>query len=98
MKTRNTQKRLNVYCQMMIVLLALITLRLWMTPVELLPRAEAQFGDSGAQRMKLLKATEKTNALLVDIHATLKGTLNVQIEGEQNGSKKTKSGGRKSKP
>ena len=64
MKTPNTQKRLNVYCQLMIVLLALITVRLWMMPVDLLPRAEAQFGDSGAQRVKLLKATEKTNALL----------------------------------
>ncbi len=98
METRNTQKRLNVYCQLMIVLLALITVRLWMMPVDLLPRAEAQFGDSGAQRAKLLKAAEKTNALLVDIHATLKGTLNVKIEGEQNGSKKKKSAGPKSKP
>ncbi len=98
MKTRNTQHRLNVYCQLMIVLLALITVRLWMMPVDLLPRAEAQFGDSGAQRMKLLKATEKTNALLAEIHGTLKGTLNVKIEGEKNGSKKNKSGGQKSKP
>ncbi len=98
MKTPNTQKRLNVYCQLMIVLLALITVRLWMMPVDLLPRAEAQFGDSGAQRMKLLKATEKTNALLAEIHGTLKGTLNVKIEGEQNGSKKKKSASQKSKP
>ena len=57
MKTHNTQKRLNVYCQLMIVLLALITVRLWMMPVDMLPQAQAQFGDSGAQRMKLLKAT-----------------------------------------
>jgi len=98
METRNAQKRLNVYCQLMIVLLALITVRLWMMPVDVLPRAEAQFGDSGAQRMKLLKATERTNALLADIHGTLKGTLNVKIEGEQNGSKKSKSGSQKSKP
>ncbi len=98
MKTHNTQKRLNVYCQLMIVLLALITVRLWMMPVDMLPQAQAQFGDSGAQRMKLLKATEKTNALLADIHATLKGTLKVKIEGEKNGSKKSKSGGQKSKP
>jgi len=98
METRNAQKRLNVYCQLMIVLLALITVRLWMMPVDVLPRAEAQFGDSGAQRMKLLKATERTNALLADIHGTLKGTLNVKIEGEKNGSKKSKSGGQKSKP
>ncbi len=98
MKTHNTQKRLNVYCQLMIVLLTLITVRLWMMPVELLPQAQAQFGDSGAQRMKLPKATERTNALLADIHGTLKGTLNVKIEGEKNGSKKSKSGGQKSKP
>ncbi len=98
METRNAQKRLNVYCQLMIVLLALITVRLWMMPVDVLPRAEAQFGDSGAQRMKLLKATERTNALLADIHGTLKGTLNVKIEGEKNGSKKSKSGGQERKP
>ncbi len=98
MKTHNTQKRLNVYCQLMIVLLTLITVRLWMMPVDVLPQAQAQFGDSCAQRVKLLKATEKTNALLADIHGTLKGTLNVKIEGEKNGSKKSKSGGQKSKP
>ena len=98
MKTRDTQKRLNVYCQLMIVLLVLITVRLWMMPVEMLPQAQAQFMDPGAQRVKLLKAAEKTNTLLTEIHGTLKGTLNVKIEGEKNGSKKTKSSGRKSKP
>lgn len=98
METHSVQKRLNVYCQLMIVLLTLITVRLWMMPVEVLPRAQAQFMDAGAQRVKLLKATEKTNALLADIHGTLKGTLNVTIAGENNGSKKSKPGGRKSKP
>ncbi|MCH8852514.1 MAG: hypothetical protein IID41_07635 [Planctomycetes bacterium] len=98
METHSTQKRLNVYCQCMIVLLTLITVRLWMMPVEMMPQAQAQFMDPGAQRVKLLKATERTNALLTEIHGTLKGTLNVKIEGENNGSKKTKSGGRKSKP
>ena len=98
METHSTQKRLNVYCQCMIVLLALIAVRLWMMPVDMLPQAQAQFMDAGAQRVKLLKTVEKTNTLLTAIHATLKGTLNVKIEGEKNGSKKTKSGGRKSKP
>lgn len=98
METRNTQKRLNVYCQLMIVLLTLITVRLWMMPVEMLPRAQAQFMDAGAQRVQQLKATERTNTLLADIHSTLKGTLNVKIEGEKNGSKKSKSGRQKSKP
>ena len=98
METHSTQKRLNVYCQCMIVLLALIAVRLWMMPVEMMPQAQAQFMDPGAQRVKLLKAVEKTNTLLADIHDTLKGTLNVKIEGEKNGSRKSKSGGRKSKP
>ena len=97
MEANNTQKRLNFYCQLMIVLLGLIAVRLWMMPVDLLPRAQAQFMDAGAQRMKLVKAAEKTNALLVEVRDTLKGTLKVQIEGEKSDAKAGR-GSRKKKP
>lgn len=87
MRTTDTQKRLNVYCQVIIVLLGTIALRLWMMPVDLLPQAQAQFMDSGAQRMKLIKAAEKTNALLSEVNSTLKGTIKVTIEGGENDAK-----------
>ena len=98
MDTTSTQRRLNFYCQAIIVLLGLITLRLWMTPVDLLPRAQAQFMDSGAQRLRLVRVTEITNTLLDEIHDTLKGTLNVQIQGDSNEGKKSKSKTGKSRP
>ena len=87
METRHTQKRLNFYCQIIIVLLGLITLRLWTTPVDLLPTAQAQFGDSGAQRIELIQAAKKTNALLSAIDKTLKGTLAVRIEEGKSNAK-----------
>ena len=98
MDTTSTQRRLNFYCQAIIVLLGLIALRLWMTPVDLLPRAQAQFMDSGAQRLKLIRAAERTNTLLDEIHDTLKGTLKVQIQGDSDESKKSKSKTSKSRP
>ncbi len=97
MEANNTQKRLNFYCQLMIVLLGLIAVRLWMMPVELLPRAQAQFMDAGAQRVKLIKTAEKTNALLSEVRDTLKGTLKVQIEGEKSDAKAGR-GSHKKKP
>lgn len=97
MEANNTQKRLNFYCQLMIVLLGLIAVRLWMMPVDLLPRAQAQFMDAGAQRLKLVKAAEKTNALLAEVRDTLKGTLKVQIESEKSDAKAGR-GSHKKKP
>lgn len=97
MEANNTQKRLNFYCQLMIVLLGLIAVRLWMMPVDLLPRAQAQFMDAGAQRLKLVKAAKKTNALLAEVRDTLKGTLKVQIESEKSDAKAGR-GSHKKKP
>ena len=88
MDATNTQKRLNFYCQVMIVLLGLIAVRLWMMPVDLLPHAQAQIMDSGAQRLKIVKAAEKSNALLSEINRALQGTLTVKIEGESKDVKK----------
>ena len=98
METTNTQKRLNFYCQIMIVLLGAIAVRVWMMPVEMLPRAQAQFMDAGAQRVQLLKAVEKTNALLSEINSTLKGTIKVTIEGDENEAKASTTKRKKTRP
>ncbi|MCZ6652237.1 MAG: hypothetical protein O7D91_04340 [Planctomycetota bacterium] len=98
METTKTQKRLNFYCQIMIVLLGAIAVRVWMMPVEMLPRAQAQFMDAGAQRVQLLKAVEKTNALLSEINSTLKGTIKVTIEGDENEAKASTTKRKKTRP
>jgi hypothetical protein len=55
-------------------------LRVWVGPIEVLPRAEGQIPDSGRQRQQQLDATRETNRLLNQIHSTLqKGTLNVRV-------------------
>ena len=98
METPGTHKRLNFYCQLMIVLLALITIRLWMIPVDMMPRAQAQVMDSGAQRLRIVKAVQQTNDLLADIHDTLKGTLKVSMQGDDNELKTSKPGAKKKRP
>lgn len=82
METNGTQRRLNFYCQVMIVLLALIAVRLWMSPIDVLPQAQAQFMDSGAQRLEIVRGVERTNELLIGIHETLKGTLAVKLDDQ----------------
>jgi hypothetical protein len=80
MDTRRSHIRLNFYCQLIIVLLAAIALRLWMTPPAVLPSAQAQpVMDSGATRVGILRASEETTRLLSEIHRTLKGPLDVQV-------------------
>ncbi len=98
MRTTDTQKRLNVYCQVIILLLGAIAVRLWMMPVEMLPRAQAQFMDAGAQRVQLLKAVERTNALLSEVHSTLKGTIKVTIEGGEHEAKASTTKRKKTRP
>jgi hypothetical protein len=54
--------------------------RVWLGPLEVLPRVEAQIPDSGRQRQELLDETRQTNRLLNQILSTLKsGTLNVRV-------------------
>lgn len=82
-------RRQSFYCQILIVLVSLGTLRLWMAPVDILPAAQAQrvqsrggVPDSGAQRQQMIRATEKTNALLQDILNHLKkGPVPVAVQG-----------------
>jgi len=80
MDTPSSHIRLNFYCQLIIALLAAIALRLWMTPPAVLPSAQAQaVMDSGATRVRILRASEETNRLLAEIHRTLQGPLDVQV-------------------
>lgn len=82
MHSLTTDRRLNFYLQIAIILLALITVRLWMIPADLLPRAQAQLPDSAAQRIQMIHEIEKTNMLLGDIHTALQGTLKVKFQEE----------------
>ncbi|MCG3137901.1 MAG: hypothetical protein HJJLKODD_01756 [Phycisphaerae bacterium] len=79
MDVHHDRRRLLVYCQIMIVLLGSIALRVWQQPGDLLPTAQAQIPDQGAQLDQLIKATQKNNELLTGIQETLKGTLKVQV-------------------
>jgi hypothetical protein len=83
-----TRQRLNFYCQVIIVLLTVIAVRLWSMPAELLPSAQGQVIDGGAVRVKLLKASQETNRLLTEIQRTLQGTLEVTVIGPERDSKK----------
>jgi hypothetical protein len=64
-------------------------LRVWLGPTEVLPRAQAQIPDAGAQRVAQIQASKETNRLLGEILSTLrKGTLNVrQVSTDNNGER-----------
>ena len=83
MQRNKTERRLNFYCQVIIVMLAAIALRLWMMPSDVLPKVQAQVADSGAQRFQIIEQAKRTNELLGEIHQTLKGTLKVQLEDQK---------------
>ena len=75
------QRRLNFYCQIIIILLAMIALQIWSLPsAGLLQQAQAQLPNSAEQRIDLIKASRQTNKLLREIHATLKSTLKVKVQ------------------
>jgi len=80
MRTTKVKDRLGFYCQVIIILLGLITVRLWTLPVDALPHAMAQIPDEGAQRQQIVKAVEKSNKLLAETNHILKGTITVRIE------------------
>lgn len=74
------QSRGSFYHQAVLILLGLITLRLWMLPIDILPAAKAQLPNSAAQRDQMIAATEQTNLALDKIYGHLKyGTINVKI-------------------
>jgi len=91
MNTTMENRRQNFYSQFVIILLALIALRLWMMPIDLLPAVHAQVPNSGAQRQQLIKATAQTNTLLTEINQTLKsGTIQVKFEELKQNAKTNK--------
>ncbi len=69
-----------------ISLFVLLTcIRVWVGPVAVLERAQAQIPDSGMQRKLLLDEARRTNQLLTEIRQLLKThTFNVRIQGADN--------------
>ncbi len=69
------------------VLLGLTLCRVWVGPIGVLPAAQAQIPDSGAQRKQLIEEVRKTNRLLVQLHETLRDQIiKVRIIGADNPS------------
>lgn len=70
----------------LLLLVALpLWLRVWLGPVALLDRAEAQIPDAGRQRQLLVEEARRTNELLTEIKDLLhKRTFNVRLEGADN--------------
>jgi hypothetical protein len=67
------------------IFVLLTCLRVWVGPVPLLPKAQAQIPDSGMQRKLLLDEAKRTNQLLGEIKQILTShTLNVRLEGADN--------------
>lgn len=66
--------------------LAVLTcLRVWLGPMQILPRAEAQIPDAGMQRKQLLEEVHRTNELLTEIKQMLTAhTFNVRMAGADN--------------
>jgi hypothetical protein len=59
--------------------------RVWLGPMPIVERAQAQIPDPGRQRLELIEELRHTNQLLSEIKRTLeKGTLNVRLEGADN--------------
>lgn len=67
------------------LLMLATVLRVWLGPVPMIERAEAQLPDPGRQRLELIEEARRTNQLLSEIKRTLeKGTLNVRLQGADN--------------
>ncbi len=67
------------------VVLLLTCMRVWIGPVPLAARAEAQTFNPALQRKQVLDEARRTNQLLSDIKRILESqTLNVRIEGADN--------------
>lgn len=66
--------------RLLVAFVLLTCLRVWLGPVQVLPRARGQIPDSGLQRKQLLDATRGTNQQLSRILSVLEsGTLNVRV-------------------
>lgn len=68
-----------------VVLMVLTCLRIWLGPVESVPRVQAQVQNPAAQRLALISEVRQTNELLAEIVRILSHrTLHVRIEGADN--------------
>ena len=67
------------------LVLLLTCVRVWIGPVPLAARAEAQTVNPALQRKQVLEEARRTNQLLSDIKLILESqTLNVRMEGADN--------------
>ena len=67
------------------VLIALTCLRIWLGPLETVPRVQAQQSNPAANRLTLISEVRQTNKLLAEIVRILSHhTLHVRIEGADN--------------
>jgi len=69
------------------VLVLMTCLRVWLGPLSILERAEAQLPDPALQRKQVIEEAQRTNLLLSDIKRILETqTLNVRLQGADNPS------------
>lgn len=92
------QRQGGRWLRVAISLMVLVTgIRVWIGPVAVLERVQAQIPDSGMQRKLILEEARMTTQLLRSIKELLENhTFNVKIEGADNqgrGPRKTRSGG-----
>lgn len=69
----------------LMVVVLLTCLRVWIGPVDILNKAQAQLPDSAKQRIMLLNETKQTNRLLSEIKQILRNeTLHVRLQTADN--------------
>lgn len=69
----------------LVVMIVLTCLRIWLGPLEAVPRVQAQLSNPAAQRLTLISEVRQTNELLAEIVRILSHrTLHVRIEGADN--------------
>ena len=80
------QPRSHRFLDRLVVFFVILTcLRIWLGPLPLLERAEAQIPDAGLQRKQLVEQAQRTNELLSDIKRILETqTLHVRLQGADN--------------
>jgi hypothetical protein len=63
-------------------IVAITCVKVWLGPVNMIPEAQAQIPDAGAQRAELVREMRRTNELLGQVVKCLKTqTLKVQVVG-----------------
>jgi hypothetical protein len=85
-ETVYSEPRQNRFVNRLVTFFVVLTcLRIWLGPLPLLERAEAQIPDAGLQRKQLVDEARRSNELLSDIKRILESqTLHVRLEGADN--------------